>query len=74
MRKFQENQITDEYLGCPYCMSIVGVDQSGCCGEANTHFITLYEIKGEDGEYFTEEDIDFELEPSYLKIIEERNR
>ena len=41
-----KDQIEDEVLTCPYCMSAVSFQQMGCCGESSAHFETAYIVSG----------------------------
>jgi len=53
--KINENEIQEEYLGCPYCGDEVSMRQLGCCGESRQHFITHYVV---DGCGYPEEEIE----------------
>lgn len=39
--------IQNEILACPYCMSEVSQDDTGCCGESSAHFEKAYVIQDE---------------------------
>ena len=42
-----QDMIQEEILVCPYCMSEVSHDDTGCCGESSSHFETAYVIQDE---------------------------
>lgn len=47
MKQLKESLIETEALVCPYCMSEVSQDDSGCCGESSAHFETAYVTEDE---------------------------
>lgn len=46
-QKINASQIDKAVFVCPYCMSEVSHDDTGCCGESSAHFETGY-IVGEE--------------------------
>ncbi len=49
--------IQHETLACPYCMSEVSQDETGCCGESSAHFEKAYVIQDE---IFLESEVEIE--------------
>jgi hypothetical protein len=47
MIQLKESQIEAELLVCPYCMSEVSHNATGCCGESSAHFETGYATEDE---------------------------
>jgi hypothetical protein len=55
MKYITKDMIEDVVTLCPYCMSPVSIEATGCCGEASTHFEDAYEI---EGEYYLKSEIE----------------
>ena len=43
MRKVKLNEVVEEFLACPYCLSQLNETYQACCGEAG-HAETAFEL------------------------------
>jgi len=49
MIRVKPDDISDNIIVCPYCMSEVEEhDYRGCCGESSAHFVKAYIVSGHD--------------------------